>query len=455
MGMFPKNRIFGGGKKPDKPNEAHPGELQAYLDMQCQFGPYDVKPHYIHTFPVRESRSRKAILEHVADSYVRPETRDAQHVHVGAAGFFNLDMAVRSRADACVFIDINPNQIAFWKGEGNYKGFIAMLRDFDSPEALKRAFETKTVRNQYLNPEWPTNLGWDFNGKKYVEKPGILAQMNFDDFTQECPSLRGEDGELQGYAHLHQLATSGRMAAVLVDITNAKDCKTLHDPIASYQPPSASRPFAVGHVYSSNILELLTPHWNTINVNHVLARAEQAAFEKSNEGRDAHMRDAVRGYLEVLRKDKPFKPEDIAAITDAAKFALAYNIHEHDMRVENGMMLQPHRSLTGIPSMDETVVQRFYDRLMFGNPKNNIPPVSEQVLEETGLRGAFGSGFRDAPIITNAKQRHAGVDALAGDATIYMGQTSTFAPAIIRQKASVQPAYPKELAAAHDTGVTR
>jgi hypothetical protein len=105
--------------------------------------------------------------------------------------------------------------------------------------------------------------------------------------------------------------------------------------------------------------------------------------------------------------------------------------------------------------MDETVVQRFYDRLMFGNPKANIPPVSEQVLEATGLRGAFGAGFRDAPIITDAKKRHEGVDALAGDATIYMGQTSTFAPAVIRQKTNMQPAYPQEFASAHDTGVKR
>lgn len=434
-----------GAAKSRKPagDTPHPDNLQEYLDGACQLSQCTAKHEYIHTFPVRESASRAAILRVLGKSHTRAESRDTQQVHVGAAGFFNLDMIAKSRADAAVFIDYNPNQIKFWKGEGEYKGFITMLRDCETREALHEALRPEN-RSKYLNPDWPTNTGWEYSAitKQMEPIPSTMGAMATSQLVKECGVL-ADEGDTESYQHLHQLAKTGRLAAIQIDITKAADCEALHNAIAGYKPQqeTSQKPFGVHTVYSSNILELLTPPWSGNTINGLLARAERAGREHSPQGREANIRDAVEDFINATRSQKcPDRIIDV--ISKAATVALAGRLRTYDEDVEAGRIAVPLDSMVGIPYVPNEVVQEFQNLLTFGDKTRGLAPLSTDSLCAAGLRSVMGSGFNNDGLIVDDTLRTNGVDALAGaKGTIYMGQTATHAPAIIRKSGQQQPAY--------------
>lgn len=72
-------------------------------------------------------------LRHLQSAHAIPKPEKS--LHIGAAGFYNFDIAAITRPDFLLFLDMNPDQQIFWQE------VIAMLAANPSPEGFVNDFK--------------------------------------------------------------------------------------------------------------------------------------------------------------------------------------------------------------------------------------------------------------------------------------------------------------------------
>lgn len=209
--------------------------LQEHLDRTLPKVDYNLH-HYVHTAPKGEQAHRADII---SDLKKRQRERSGKpsaekRVHVGAAGFFNFDMVLTGHHDACVLVDINDEQIAFWKG------MFALVNDSADLDALHANFAQR-ARDYFPESVTDDNHRW-------------IGRLSWDELTKNTVWSVSPDH----YRRIRQLVLDGRMAAVPVDVFDEARCREVAAAIGRYDDKGGA-PYKVDTVYGSNIWDFVGP----------------------------------------------------------------------------------------------------------------------------------------------------------------------------------------------------
>lgn len=148
----------------------------------------------IHTLPDGEARHRRQILLHL-DTY--PPPPHDKSLHMGVAGYFNFDIAAKTRPSYILLMDCNENQTRFWTE------LFTLLKDNQSLDDFKDALAQRTVQQGFLCGD----------GTLLEKRLGSgNAMLGLEALTREGV-----------YDYLHTLAQKGRLACTTINLIKDKE----------------------------------------------------------------------------------------------------------------------------------------------------------------------------------------------------------------------------------------
>jgi hypothetical protein len=240
----------------------------------------------IHHAPVGEHAHRIQGLRHLQSTHAlaKPE----KSLHIGAAGFYNFDIAAITRPDFLLFLDMNPDQQIFWQE------VIAMLEANPSAEGFVEDFKSRQ------------------DGHGFRTAQGILKQSALADFSDfYFNALPAWLADPEAYAHLRHLALCGHIGTATIDL--------IHD---------AKRAEALGNCLRELGLHTHTAYWSNIG----------SYFEPKRRGYSTSTRDSVYGdmpngsNLGVLFKEQTYIERERQSVLHTSE-----SIHDASMRAPENL----------------------------------------------------------------------------------------------------------------------
>lgn len=183
----------------------------------------------IHDLPVLEAPHRATLLRKLD---ARDASRDKvpDRLHIGVAGFYNFDIAATTRPDYMLLLDVNPHQEVFWRD------ITALLAEHKDTASFRAAYDARKQEDGY-----------------HCADGTVLPVSGHDDLADYMGKARWLTNE-NGYAHLHKLASEGRIAAATINLLRDDErAEAIGDAIAKLGLHTDT-------CYWSNIADMLQPH---------------------------------------------------------------------------------------------------------------------------------------------------------------------------------------------------
>ena len=192
----------------------------------------------VHTNPVLERESRSKILLDIRK--LRGVESEKPRVHIGFAGYFNLEMAAEYRPDALLLCDANPKQQKFWNT------VIHELKAHESPAGFEKAMRGRALDGCHFT----TDAGEEVTLRQEVYSRRRVRRAK----NQAVPdsSCKGWLRDPEAYAYMRDLAQHDKIQAMTIDIVNPQEMQGLREKIDA-------QGYEVGTLYSSNIFEYVQP----------------------------------------------------------------------------------------------------------------------------------------------------------------------------------------------------
>ena len=197
---------------------------------------------------------------------------------MGAAGVVNLSYIAAMRSDSAILFDINPHQKIFWgrflKLIADHQNKVEFLEAFEADqEALEQQIYA-AVKGDRLRQRFSDTVLW---------KPGKRSQSAMYNGWMPIvsPFQRPSPGELiwyaddEHYAYIHELAKSGNIGAMTLDLCDETSVLALADALDG-QP--------VDTLYVSNIMRFFGDNtdWTSREFKSDIPSAQKAKHVLSN-----------------------------------------------------------------------------------------------------------------------------------------------------------------------------
>lgn len=199
----------------------------------------------VHTFPINEGAHQEEIIDQLTQPGILRPTEGKAQLHAGVAGCFNFDMAVAAKSDGIILMDNNRNQIDFWRS------IVPLIVASPTTADFRAAFVARIKDGDHFRL-------MDSNCSRTVP---LRFRDVFKDQTPVPEDFFEDQGWLdvpQMYAHIHRLAKEGAIAAVLIDITDAAQCRKLKQAISMLDIDGRNAELAT--LYASNVYDLQQMH---------------------------------------------------------------------------------------------------------------------------------------------------------------------------------------------------
>ncbi|PCJ01945.1 MAG: hypothetical protein COB14_03260 [Alphaproteobacteria bacterium] len=209
-----------------------------------------------HFVPIGETR-----LLSIRNDLLKNDSVCNQGIHMGAAGIMNLEMAAATKAQGVILFDVNHNQSLMWKHvidiiKRNSDRKLAvqeikgnLLKNLEeglakNPE-LGAVRAVKDLKDSEIFGKSPVMRGVDEHA--FYDAPGFVPFIK--KLSNDNESFLG-DNKL--YTHIHNLACSGGIAPITLDLTDRENFQKLRALLVQEE-------LKVNTFYSSNIQSWYSP----------------------------------------------------------------------------------------------------------------------------------------------------------------------------------------------------
>ncbi len=181
----------------------------------------------VHVMPVMEEPHLKRVLEHVRSYADRVPGALPRTMHVGVAGWFNLEVLAQGKHDYVLLMDTNMEQSLFWKD------MVQLLAENESPMRLRAVVKDRmTAQGKWKLPDG-----------QMLELRSERNEIDFGLLTMEWLK------DKQHYARVHEAAKEGR---ILTADANIYDRERL----GAMRRWCDANQMAVTSIYASNIEDM-------------------------------------------------------------------------------------------------------------------------------------------------------------------------------------------------------